>query len=108
MRVAEFDDLFAAALIQVDRPSPTSLHLWLIGPAGLAAQVRDLTVRESACCSFFSFTVIRLPRGDGQGARRRDHAEELRLGVDVPAAHAGALSAVAQRACDILAASNRT
>ena len=53
VRVAEFTDLFASSLLEVDRRSPSSLRLTFA--PGSAAAVRDLTARESQCCSFFSF-----------------------------------------------------
>jgi hypothetical protein len=55
LRVAEFDDLFASSLLGQARPSPTHLR-WTIDPAR-EEQVRDLTRREAACCSFFTFTL---------------------------------------------------
>lgn len=106
LRVAEFDDLFAAALTDVDQPSPTTLELSLLGPIGLAARVRDLTDRESDCCSFFSFTLTQISRGSGQRAGRRDDAEQLQLDVAVPAVHADVLTAVAQRASHALVSRN--
>lgn len=55
LRVAEFDRFFDDALRGVDRLASTRLRLWL-DPAA-EARVRDLVARESACCSFFDFTV---------------------------------------------------
>jgi hypothetical protein len=55
LRLAEFDDLFATALRGQQRLSPTTLR-WRLAPSAEAA-VRDLTARETACCSFFTFTV---------------------------------------------------
>lgn len=77
---AEFDDLFATALREQQRLSPTALR-WLLDPAA-EATARDLTGRESSCCSSFSFTYAR-------------DADTLRLDMQVPAAHVDAL---AQRA----------
>jgi hypothetical protein len=57
LRVAEFDDLFAAHLRWVERRSPTRLTLSLDGDPATEATARDLTERESECCSFFAFTV---------------------------------------------------
>ena len=79
-RLAEFDELLATALRGPQRPSPTVLRWWLDPAAEPAA--RDLAARESACCTFFSFTF------------RRD-GDALRLDVEVPAAHAGVLDALA-------------
>ncbi|MET7951962.1 hypothetical protein [Micromonospora sp. NPDC005324] len=81
LRVAEFDDLFATALLAQQRLSPTELR-WRLDP-GAETTVRDLTGRESSCCSFFTFTIT----GD---------TDALRLDVQVPAAHVDVLDALAQ------------
>ncbi|GIE91464.1 hypothetical protein [Actinoplanes regularis] len=83
LRLAEFDELFANALRGQQRPSATVLR-WDVDPAA-ETTARDLTVRESSCCSFFSFAF--LPAG-----------EVLRLDVEVPAAHVAVLDALAERA----------
>ncbi|MEV6847404.1 hypothetical protein [Actinoplanes sp. NPDC051411] len=85
LRLAEFDGLFATALRAQQRLSATVLR-WDLDPA--AGEVaRDLTGRESSCCSFFTFTFH---PGD----------EVLRLDVEVPPAHVGVLDALARRAAD--------
>jgi hypothetical protein len=94
LRLAEFDALFATAVRRVDQAGPTRARLWLTGPAGLTASVRDLTAREAGCCSFFSFTVTPEPAGDG---------EALILDVAVPARYAGVLDALARRAATVAA-----
>jgi hypothetical protein len=53
LRPAEFDELFATALRGQHRLSATTLR-WEFDPAAQAA-ARDLTGRESSCCSFFAF-----------------------------------------------------
>lgn len=83
LRVSEFDELFAVAVRGVARPGPTRLSLALADAPGRAEQVRDLTARESACCSFFTF---RLTTGD-----------PLRLDISVPPAHRDVLDALAAR-----------
>ncbi|MFC4018351.1 hypothetical protein ACFOW4_10385 [Micromonospora sp. GCM10011542] len=83
LRLAEFDDLFATALLEQQQLSPTQLRWRLDRDAETAA--RDLTGRESSCCSFFTFTFA----GD---------TDALRLDVQVPAAHIDVLDALAQRA----------
>lgn len=83
LRLAEFDDLFATALRGQQRLSATSLR-WRLDPAA-EETARDLTVRESSCCSFFSFALA--PDGD-----------ILQLDVQVPAAHVAVLDALADRA----------
>lgn len=83
LRVAEFDAMFAGALHALHRQTPTRLRL-LFDPTA-EAMVRNLTARESACCSFFTFTLT--PTGDG-----------LRMDVEVPATHIAVLDALATRA----------
>jgi hypothetical protein len=58
LRLAEFDALFARGLRAQQRLSPTMLR-WIFEP-GVEATARDLTARETACCSFFTFdfTVV--------------------------------------------------
>ncbi|MGW3791518.1 hypothetical protein ACWD8I_10175 [Micromonospora arida] len=83
LRLAEFDDLFATALLAQQRLSPTEL-LWRLAPTA-EATARDLIGRESSCCSFFSFTLAA-------------DTGTLRLDVRVPAAHVDVLDALALRA----------
>jgi hypothetical protein len=83
LRRAEFDDLFATSLRDQQRLSPTALR-WRLDSAG-AATARELTRRESVCCSFFSFTFA--PDG-----------AQVRLDVQVPPAHVDVLDALAARA----------
>jgi hypothetical protein len=84
LRVAEFDALFAAAVRDVRRSSPTELSVTLAAAPGRADLVRDLTRRETECCSFFTFE---LAEGD-----------PLQLRITVPPAHADVLDALAERA----------
>jgi hypothetical protein len=85
LRLAEFDELFATAVRHVEPVGPTHVRMRLTGPAGLEAAVRDLTARETQCCSFFTFTLTPDPTG-------------LTLGVEVPARYADVLAALAERA----------
>ncbi|MEU4625183.1 hypothetical protein AB0G04_35070 [Actinoplanes sp. NPDC023801] len=89
LRLAEFDSLFATAVRQVDQLDATHTRLRMTGPPGLAATVRDLTVRETGCCSFFAFTVATESAADG---------EVVILDVAVPERHAGALASLTRRA----------
>jgi hypothetical protein len=82
LRVKEFRELFAAELVSSQRLGPTRLRITL--RPGCADRVRDLTVRESQCCSFFTFTI-------------RDEAERVVLDVEVPAAQQQVLDALAAR-----------
>ena len=85
LRLAEFDDLFATAVRRVDPVSATHARLHLTGPAGLEATVRDLTARETGCCSFFAFTTT----ADGP---------DVTLDIQVPDRNAEVLAALVERA----------
>jgi len=85
LRLAEFDALFAAAVRRVDKLGPTHARLHLTGPAGLEATVRDLTARETECCSFFAFTTT----VDGA---------DVTLDIRVPDRNAEVLAALVERA----------
>lgn len=86
LRLAEFDDLFANALDNSERLSRQHLRLNLTGPAHLQATVQDLAARENECCSFFAFTVTSEAPG------------RVAFDIEVPAAHADVLDALADRA----------
>jgi hypothetical protein len=88
LRLAEFDALLATAVRGVETLGPTHARMRLTGAAGLEAQVRDLTARETECCSFFTFTITPEPAVDG---------EAMVLDIEVPPAHADVLAALAQR-----------
>ncbi len=85
LRVAEFDALFTEALTGIVRHSATSATFLLGSAAGLRERTRDLIDRETACCSFFTFTVSEQPDGG------------LHLLVEVPSAHAEVLSGLIAR-----------
>jgi hypothetical protein len=85
VRLAEFDDLFATAVRGVHRTSPTSVRLQLRPEPAVAARAADLVVRETQCCSFFTFTMA---ASGGQ----------LSLEATVPAQYADVLEALAARA----------
>jgi hypothetical protein len=82
LRLAEFDRLFNEAVRAANRCSPTQLRLQLEPTAELAAQAADLVVRETACCSFFTFILTATG-----GA--------LELTVGVPASHVEVLDGLA-------------
>lgn len=88
VRLAEFDELFAT-VHRVDPVSATHARLHLIGAAGLAARVRDLTARETECCSFFTFTTTPAPAAGG---------EAVVLDIEVPPAYAEVLASLTGRA----------
>lgn len=89
LRLAEFDALFASAVRRVERRG-RDVRMHLAGGPGLVERVRDLTERESSCCSFFTFDV----QGTDQG---------LTLDVSVPYARQEILDALADRALELSA-----
>ena len=84
-RAAEFDRLFAETVLRAERPEPTLLQLELRPEPAAAGRAAELAVTETACCSFFTFTLT------AAGGR-------VLLEVAVPDAHRPALSALAGRA----------
>jgi hypothetical protein len=96
LRMAEFDELFAAHLTGVEQPDDSHAQLTLTGGPGLAGRARDLAERETACCSFFTFTI------DDQDA---DHgSEDVHMRIAVPAVHVTVLAALLARAESVRAA----
>jgi hypothetical protein len=85
LRRAEFDDLFARDVLGVVRESTHRVRLELRAAPLTAARAADLAVRESSCCSFFSFG---LAIADGQ----------VSLTVSTDPGHAPVLSALTARA----------
>ena len=80
LRRAEFDDLFATV---VGRDRVAAGHLRLVLTAA-EADVRDLTARETECCSFFRFTIA--PRLDA-----------VVLDIEVPPVQVAVLDAIESR-----------
>lgn len=85
LRVAEFDQLFIQAVHKVDRPEPGRVRMELEPTAEVAARGAELVVRETGCCSFFTFTLTAT-------------AGALHLDVSVPGGHVDVLDALAARA----------
>ena len=85
LRAAAFAELFSETVLGVERIEPSRLRLELRASPQLAGRVAELVTAETACCSFFTFTLT---------------ATEGRLTLDiaVPAAHVGVLDALADRA----------
>lgn len=81
LRVAEFDDVFTAAL-RVTRLGPTRLDVVL--PTDIESTARDLADRESQCCTFFTFAF------DSRG-------DDVTMHIDVPPAQTEVLDAIAAR-----------
>ena len=100
LRVAEFDTLFAASLRAVEHlAAATRARLVLVGDADLPDRVQQLADAETACCSFFTFTLTPLAvgssailSGDGHGVA------VVALDVEVPATRADVLAALVERA----------
>jgi len=84
-RLAEFDQLFAGMAVPAQRPAPTHLRLELRRDPAAARRAAELAVAETACCSFFTFTLTAA-------------ADRLLLEIAVPEAHLPALAALAGRA----------
>ncbi|MGW5452474.1 hypothetical protein [Nocardia sp. NPDC003979] len=83
IRVAEFDQLFRSSARTTRRPDRTRLEV-ILDP-GAEAMVRELSERESRCCSFFTFDFA-------------VEEEGLMMRVGVPANHVDVLDAFASRA----------
>ncbi|WP_328999378.1 hypothetical protein OHA18_33660 [Kribbella sp. NBC_00709] len=81
-RMAEFGQLFADHLRGADRVDAQTLDLTLT-PASREA-VADLTARETACCSFFTFTMS-------------ESTDELHLTITVPPARTDVLDGLSER-----------
>ena len=80
LRVAEFDRLFAAATM-AERLGPTQARIALPSSPEVAAQAADLVVRETQCCSFFTFSLVAT-------------GGQLHLDVAVPESQVSVLDAV--------------
>ena len=85
LRLAEWDGLFTDAATRVRRPERLRATIELRPDARLAARAADLSVRETQCCSFFTFAVT--ATGGAVG-----------LDIAVSAEHAAVLDALARRA----------
>ena len=57
VRRAEFDALFAEAVVGVTHESPQRVRLELRAEPSVAARAADLAVKETGCCSFFVFDL---------------------------------------------------
>jgi hypothetical protein len=84
LRLAEWDELFADAVISTKMIEPGRARAALRSQHGVAARAADLAVRETECCSFFTFT---LTATGGQ----------LDLQISVPSAHTAVLDAMVAR-----------
>jgi hypothetical protein len=101
LRVAEFDTLFAVSLRAVEHPAAaaTRARLLLAGDADLPGRVQRLADAETACCSFFTFTLTPLAVDSSADLSGDvDAAAVVALDVEVPAARADVLAALVERA----------
>jgi hypothetical protein len=85
LRRAEFDALFAEDVTIVDQVSPEQLRFELRADPAAAARAAGLAVKETGCCSFFSFD---LSIGEGK----------VLMTVTTSATHAAVLTALRDRA----------
>ncbi|MEO5922010.1 MAG: hypothetical protein ABIQ01_12800 [Pseudolysinimonas sp.] len=83
IRLAEFDTLLESATL-AKRDNAMHLTFYFDDAKGLEAQARDLTARESSCCSFFDFNVA----NDGG---------QIIVGIGVPDQHASILNSLQSR-----------
>ena len=88
LRLAEFDELFASAVLAQERPEPTRVRFSLEPTPAVASTAAGLVMRETGCCSFFTFTMT----VDAGG---------LELDVSVAAPHTDVLGALADRAAAV-------
>ena len=84
LRLAEFDRLFAYATAAVERRSPQMARISFPPQPEIAAQAANLAVRETRCCSFFTFALTATG-----GA--------LHLDITVPQSQTSVLESVAGR-----------
>ena len=90
-RLMEFDELFRSQIRPPRRTDPHRVEFTFAAAEGMYSQVSDLVARETACCSFFEFSIAEHP----QDAAGEDH---LVLRVGVPASRADVLEALTDRA----------
>jgi hypothetical protein len=90
-RLMEFDELFRSQIRPPRRIDAHRVEFTFANASGLHAHVSDLVTRESACCSFFEFTI----NPHAQDATDQDHVV-LRVGV--PPSRDEVLEALTERA----------
>ena len=120
LRVAEFERLFTEGLRGQLRVSRVALR-WFLDP-GWEAYARDLAAKESACCTFFSFTITPSSGAAGRssasstgssvvsskGAPAGSSVEVVVLDVVVPASQGAVLDALQAMAASALAGQVRS
>ncbi|MGI5170904.1 hypothetical protein ACQEU3_41785 [Spirillospora sp. CA-253888] len=91
LREAEFDALFAEAVTEVRRGASGRVRLRLRAEPHVAGRAAELAVRETGCCSFFTFTLTAT-------------GGELALEVSAADQHAEVVAALAERAREVAGA----
>lgn len=89
-RLMEFDELFRRQVSGPRRIGPHRAEFTFISADGLYAQVSDLVARESACCSFFEFTIDQRSQPSAE--------DQLVLRVGVPQTYDDVLQTLMDRA----------
>ena len=89
LRLMEFDELFRGQIRPPRRIDAHRVEFTFANTSGLYAHVSDLVARESACCSFFEFTINEDALAD------QDH---LMLRIGVPASRDDVLEALTEQA----------
>ena len=85
LRAASFDEFFASSVLAVTRTGSDQVRMDLRPGPDTAARAAGLAAEETACCSFFTFTLTATGGG-------------LTLDITVPPAQRAVLDALAQRA----------
>jgi hypothetical protein len=85
LRRAEFDDLFAQDVLSVAQTSPQEVRFQLRAEPEVAARAASLGMKETGCCSFFTFGLT-ITEG------------KVTLAVTTAPPHAPVLAALAARA----------
>jgi hypothetical protein len=89
VRLTEFDELFRSQIRPPRRIDAHRVEFTFANANELYAHVSDLVARETACCSFFEFTINEDALAD------QDH---LLLRIGVPASRDDVLQALTERA----------
>jgi hypothetical protein len=91
LRLMEFDELFRSQIKPPRRIEAHRVEFTFANANGLFAHVSDLVARETACCSFFEFTI-------NQHAQDATDQDQLVLRVGVTASRDDVLEALTDRA----------
>jgi len=99
MRLLEFDELFRRQANPPRRIGQHQVEFSFADAEGMYAEVSDLVIRESACCSFFDFRIDQRSQTGVQ--------DQLVLRVGVPANRDDVLEALMDRAVAAVAEAKR-